>query len=445
MSRVGRLCLFAALLAGTGAVQAQRSAPEDPVRPDEIRQLAGRLKGLDPGVGPLGLDQGLLKRLVEDLRKANPGKSDQQIADDLRKKYGLKDPAKADQLADWVRKQLPAGGPGRNQSQRGSPPTPDRRPSAPPATTTPPVPPPETAPELLPKLPPADLARPDRAPTVGETGREAPPSPPFRTPPTGYTPDRAAAAEPTPNLSADRLNQYKSVARWWEKNIGPLSDTPAVRNILQEMLTGRTEFGGQGAGPLGELFESVTKTATGSDVAGLMPDSLPGLSGWNPPEVDTSGWTFGPSRPDLPGGPSFSIGGGGSWLPVILFVAVAAVGLVLFWLWPRLTGAAAGKPAPVAGLGPWPIDPRSIADRDGLVRAFEYLSVLVNGADARTWNHRTIADGFRRNVPGAAGAADELATAYALARYSPAGQPVPAEVVAAAREHLCRIAGVGPA
>jgi hypothetical protein len=192
------------------------------------------------------------------------------------------------------------------------------------------------------------------------------------------------------------------------------------------------------------VLESAAKSVRRSDAAKLLPSALPELGGWHRPEVNPGSWLPGPPGPPS-GSPSFSVPGGGSWLPVILLGAVAVVGVALFWLWPRLTGTRDDQPTPVPGLGPWPVDPRSITDRDGLVRAFEYLSVMLHGTAARTWNHRTIAEAFLRNVPNAAVGADELAEAYAVARYTPADQPMTAEQVAAARRHLCRIAGVRPA
>jgi hypothetical protein len=127
---------------------------------------------------------------------------------------------------------------------------------------------------------------------------------------------------------------------------------------------------------------------------------------------------------------------------VVLFLGAAAVGLVLWWLWPKLTGKAADGPRPLPGLGPWPLDPRTITDREALVKAFEYLSVLVCGAGARVWNHVTIAGALERAVPQAEALADPLARLYAVARYTPANEPIPPATIAEARGYLCELAGV---
>jgi hypothetical protein len=88
------------------------------------------------------------------------------------------------------------------------------------------------------------------------------------------------------------------------------------------------------------------------------------------------------------------------------------------------------------------VDPRSIADREALIQAFEYLSVLMCGGGARTWNHVTIASALERAVPQAEALADPLARLYAVARYTPADQPLPPGAVAEARGYLCELAGV---
>ena len=127
-------------------------------------------------------------------------------------------------------------------------------------------------------------------------------------------------------------------------------------------------------------------------------------------------------------------------------VVTAAGALVLWRFWPYLSGklgVGAGVPRPLPGLGPWPVDPREIADRDALVRAFEYLSVLVCGAGAKAWNHVTIAAALGRAVGDAGTAAAEpLARLYAVARYTPADEPLTAGDLAEARLHLSRLAGV---
>jgi hypothetical protein len=91
------------------------------------------------------------------------------------------------------------------------------------------------------------------------------------------------------------------------------------------------------------------------------------------------------------------------------------------------------------------VDPRHITDREALVKAFEYLSVLVCGRGARVWNHVTIASALERAVPQAEALADPLARLYAVARYTPADEPLPPGAIAEARGYLCDLAGVSAA
>jgi hypothetical protein len=92
-------------------------------------------------------------------------------------------------------------------------------------------------------------------------------------------------------------------------------------------------------------------------------------------------------------------------------------------------------------LGPWPVDPAAVATREELVRAFDYLALLRLGPTARSWNHLEIAARLgaegRRRTP-----ATRLALLYEQARYAPPGEPVSEADLAAARRHLCLMAGV---
>jgi hypothetical protein len=99
--------------------------------------------------------------------------------------------------------------------------------------------------------------------------------------------------------------------------------------------------------------------------------------------------------------------------------------------------------------GPWPVDPARVATGAELIRAFEYLSRLLLGPDVRSQNHRAIAAHLAGEEGGADAArrraADELASLYEQARYAPAGEPLSAAALAAARRDLCFLAGVAHA
>jgi hypothetical protein len=116
-------------------------------------------------------------------------------------------------------------------------------------------------------------------------------------------------------------------------------------------------------------------------------------------------------------------------------------------------------------LGPWPVNPKEVVTRRELVQAFEYLSLLNLGPDARNWNHRVIAICLadkkklsrmpvsrppRHNAPETLPVNDplhqvvvrELASIYEVARYAPPGDTLPVASLEAARRDLCNLAGV---
>jgi hypothetical protein len=96
-------------------------------------------------------------------------------------------------------------------------------------------------------------------------------------------------------------------------------------------------------------------------------------------------------------------------------------------------------------LGPWPVDPTHVRTPAELIQAFEYLSLLRLGPDARSWNHRAIAAhlGARSSEDQRWRlAAEELASLYERARYAPAVDSLPADALVCARRDLCLLAGV---
>jgi hypothetical protein len=126
---------------------------------------------------------------------------------------------------------------------------------------------------------------------------------------------------------------------------------------------------------------------------------------------------------------------------------VVLLGLVIFglllWVWvknlPPSEPAAAGTGG---GLGPWPIDPRAINTREDVVKAFEYLSVLICGPAARNWTHGTIAGALSDLAVTHGQTAVKLARLYELARYAPLDEPLTRDELAEARDIVCDLAGV---
>lgn len=173
---------------------------------------------------------------------------------------------------------------------------------------------------------------------------------------------------------------------------------------------------------------------------GILPDAGQLFRG-RPTLPDLGGWSGSVSPPGLP---AVSAPGDGSDLWHGLLWLVAGVALVLV-LWKILAGQRGKGSEPGTGwrLGRWPVDPASVATREDLVRAFEYLTLLCFGPVARSWNHLQIAErlGGTEVDEERHRAAVHLAGLYEQARYAPPEGPLPAGELEAARRHLCFLAG----
>src|SRR5262249_26365933 len=129
---------------------------------------------------------------------------------------------------------------------------------------------------------------------------------------------------------------------------------------------------------------------------------------WGKSDRDIDFGDRGPDRSRWPNMPERSRGSGGSsgldglgsfnfggaqvpWLLVLLLLAAIVVAVVL-WKWKTIFAAKPVNTFAGDGVGSWPIDPREINTREDVVKAFEYLSVLICGPAAKTWTHSTIAD-----------------------------------------------------
>jgi hypothetical protein len=87
-------------------------------------------------------------------------------------------------------------------------------------------------------------------------------------------------------------------------------------------------------------------------------------------------------------------------------------------------------------LGPWPVKPDRVATREDLVLAFEHLSLLKLGPQAKVWNHLSIADRLSAGRLGQRSAAWHLARSYEQARYAPAAEALPEQILQTARDEL---------
>jgi hypothetical protein len=273
----------------------------------------------------------------------------------------------------------------------------------------------------------------------------------------------------------------QAAAALWEKNVGPLDETPAVKKALFDIAEGTTDL----TDPDGNnLWQTLAKEFGDGKSLGDLLDGVDTGGGWKMPDWEFPklhwNWNWGSSKaPDLGAenlGPtkenwfsrlfrrntttsSSSSSSPSSWfsgwkmprwnvgvpaidgtiIPFLLLIA-AVVGGVLLWRWLAKRQPDPFKVDPYA-LGPWPVDPFRLASRQDVVVAFEHLSVLICGPVAKTWTHTTIAGALAELAMAEPGRAMMLARLYELARYTPVDEPLTTAELAEARRLVTRLAG----
>lgn len=135
-------------------------------------------------------------------------------------------------------------------------------------------------------------------------------------------------------------------------------------------------------------------------------------------------------------------------LNVLLWLGV--VGVIGYLMWKVMTLAREeSASARARRLGDWPVDPRSISTRGELVKAFEYLTLLLLGFEACTRNHVEIAHEFAdcktSNPDLQRLEAEILAWHYEQARYAPESEVLSETDLVESRRALCYLAGVARA
>ena len=262
---------------------------------------------------------------------------------------------------------------------------------------------------------------------------------------------------PTPRPGQPNSEQVQGAVQVWEHTVGPIDGTPAVKDAIVDLFGNGT--GGPNEKPFWDGLDSGSGSGSSSSSSGFWKflngnGGSSGASNWNTPSwIKNFSAGSAPSAPSAPktgmSGPSMPSFGGmgvaglGTVGTVILILIVAAVVGFLLWKYlPLIKEARNRRLQPLPGQGPWPIDPRTIRDREGLVLAFEYLSILVCGNGAVVWNHLTIAEALREALPDREHLAEPLARLYAVARYTPIREEIPDSAYAEARRCLCALAGV---
>jgi hypothetical protein len=277
------------------------------------------------------------------------------------------------------------------------------------------------------------------------------------------SPDKTDATPMPPGEpeDADRM------AKWTQDLLRRLEDTPlgeSLRNspawhkTMQDLSnwftdkeSGKFRFNTAGLEALTTRLRTETNWKFSLPELGAM--TLPGVSMPSLPSLPRPdiGWrragNWSPPMPSRPMGPSSSLPASaatGSMAFAQVLLGAAVLGLLAVVLWRLLARGhwqfgTRRAPSPEA-LGPWPVDPAHIQSRQEVVLAFEYLSLLQLGPEARSLNHRDIAFGLgeadeRRR------AAQELARLYEQARYTPSEDPFSAEEISKARQVLRLLVG----
>ncbi len=305
-----------------------------------------------------------------------------------------------------------------------------------------------------------------------------PPPPPKIDPITGRPVDPPPNPEPTrkfdPNNplgpskeSPEKMAKTKAAetaTALWEKNVGPIEESPAVKRAILELVSDpetmdaltdgkgnsifdlfrndgegmKDLFGGDGKGWEWPKFDM--NLNWGKDRNIEIPESKPRENRW--PHLSGSDRRSGSS---MGGMGSFNFGGMQvPWLLALLFLA-AILGTILWWKWASLFPPGGRSALAGAEAGAWPIDPRAINTREDVVKAFEFLSVLICGPGAKTWTHTTIADELTALAATHGETALKLARLYELARYAPLDEPLTRAEIIEARRLVCDLAGVDEA
>lgn len=375
------------------------------------------LQGFKTKQPPKDINPELLKKLIDKLPKDQPADPN-QIKDLIEKNPEFKNPAflnqlqelpKSDDFPNNLAGKLPKGAP---------------------------VPPPEQGPVLEENFKQV-IEEGHKQTVMPEGGKKGDPmNPPKLDPNTDLSKVDPKSATPAGE------NEW---AKWVEKNFG---DSPAGQAALKDLLSALEKQDMKG------MFDQVPEFKNGAwkdldswgkaNAGDLWKVKPPDLSGnkVTPPNIGGGGSNVGGGSGGVSGfggGGGAGFGGGGQALGVIAAIAggiLLAILLFRKWKLHQIERAAAhttGKPG---------IDLDAIRTREELVRAFDHMSLDQMGEDARSWNHRVIADQIAEARPAQAEPAGELAGLYERARYAPLDEDLSAGEFADARRDLRVIAGV---
>ena len=277
-----------------------------------------------------------------------------------------------------------------------------------------------------------------------------------------FDPDNPLGAPPDSPEKIAKAKAAEAATALWEKNVGPIDETPAVKRAILDLIADPEAMDALTDGRGNNVFDTLSNEGKGGDKDGDLFGKLFGDgSGWEWPKFDF-GWSrgrdldldTGPTRSRdrnytsrdssrSRGGSSGSLEFGSVKIPFLLLLVLAALvtAAVVWWKWGAVLRS---KPRALLAGGPnaWPIDPRQIKTREDVVKAFEFLSVLICGPGAKTWTHSTIADELTTLAASQGETAMKLARLYELARYAPLDEPPTRVELLEARRLVCDLAGV---
>ncbi|MBA4189967.1 MAG: hypothetical protein C0467_18435 [Planctomycetaceae bacterium] len=442
--------------------------------PDQVRAALAQM-----GAGESGLDP--FQDMVKDyLLKNNPTINPQQAEDLIKKLTG--DKQLMDQLKKYAKqKQTDPGRPGKlapeDFTKLFDPKQGGKLPVLPPDLNLKGFGPPKKDPFTDPKLDP--FIEPKVEPVQpfnpkGDPGPKGDPEPNPIQPGTGtkqpekekISIDKNPFPEPEEPNDA-RTKSLQAFAALWERNVGPLSETPEVQRALFEAI-GENGFDFDMKDDKGNSIWDLLKRGEGSDSNlddflkgsggsgsnwGLGNWELPKLGDWFGSRRSSGGnspsWlgSSSPSPRPTPSGSGWSFGGGGGLIAlsgkqILIVVLLLALIVMVFYQLKKRVGQESSLAFAGVGVGAWPVDPRSISTREDVVKAFEYLSVLICGPSAKNWTHSTIATTLADLATTHERTAMMLARLYELARYAPLDEALTHNELVESRKLVCSLAGV---
>jgi hypothetical protein len=285
------------------------------------------------------------------------------------------------------------------------------------------------------QIPAPGTTVPAEGPPSGNGPATAPPPAPQVSPPT--SPPAPSTPSPPNWLSkwvinaADKATDGDDDAKsWLAETIKGLAVTSTSQNMEGSDLASSWS-------KLSEFFPSDKMSDAGSSVAKMKMPSLPDVG------------PAAAAAPKLSGVGGSADGASGIGNVVIALLVVVAAGVVAWVLLSKYKIAQLAQGADAWKLGAWPVHPSMVRTRADIVKAFEYLAVLVLGAAARTQHHLELAEELGHQAPTndvrRTEAARALARLYEIARYTPETETLPADDLAAARRELSFLAGAAAA